>query len=59
MGTKRERRNGLKRQSKTSVRSGMCKSHQAGSEFTEQHAHHNLCKCLFAQAEKPWMGSFL
>lgn len=38
--TKRERERD--RQSKTSVKHELCKSHQARSEFTEQQAQHNL-----------------
>lgn len=42
----KERRNGSKRQSKTPVKQELGKSHQARSEFTEQHAHYKLCCCL-------------
>lgn len=39
--TKRERRNGLERWRRTSVKHELCKSQKARSEFTEQHAHYN------------------
>ena len=52
----KDRRNGSKRLSRTSVKNELCKSLKARSEFTEQHAHYKplvMFVCL------GWMALFL